>query len=313
MQKKVFIDGEEGTTGLQIYERLEKHPYVELIKIDPNKRKNLSEKKKMMADADLVFLCLPDVASRESVQLGKQLKENCPIFIDASTAHRTSEMWSYGLPELSDEHRNNIKKSKLISVPGCYATGSNLIIFPLIKMGLISCSHQFVIQAVSGFSGGGKKLIEYQKNNKLPFFYYGLNLNHKHLPEIKFHCNLENDPLFLPSVANFYQGMIVNLFLTIKDFEKQDSFFEIENFFNSYYKDQKFITVKYNDKIEIPDGFYKPNLIINSNRVEINIFKNINSGQLLISSNFDNLGKGASAAAIQCMNLRFGFDEILGL
>ena len=313
MQKKVFIDGEEGTTGLQIYERLEKHPYIELIKIDSNKRKSLSEKKKMMADADLVFLCLPDEASRESVELGKQLKENCPIFIDASTAHRTSEMWIYGLPELSDEHRNNIKKSKFISVPGCYATGSNLIIFPLIKMGLISCSHQFVIQAVSGFSGGGKKLIEYQTNNNSPFFYYGLNLNHKHLPEIKFHCCLENNPIFLPSVANFYQGMIVNLFLTIKDFEKETSFFEIENFFNSYYKDQKFITVKYNDNIEIPDGFYKPNLIINSNNVEINIFKNTNSGQLIISANFDNLGKGASAAAIQCMNLRFGFDEMLGL
>ncbi len=313
MIKKVFIDGEEGTTGLQIYERLEKHPNIKVIKIEPNKRKNLLEKKEMMKRADLVFLCLPDEASREAVALGKELDQNCPIFIDASTAHRTSAMWSYGLPELSDEYRNNIKISKLISVPGCYATGSNLIIFPLIKMGLISRSHQFVLQAVSGFSGGGKKLIEYQKNNNSPFFYYGLNLNHKHLPEIKFHCNLDNYPLFLPSVANFYQGMIVNSFLTIKDFEKEDSFFEIENFFNSYYKDQKFITVKYNDNIEIPDGFYKPNLIINSNRVEINIFKNVNSGQLLISSNFDNLGKGASAAAIQCMNLRFGFDEIIGL
>ena len=313
MQKKVFIDGEEGTTGLQIYERLEKHPYIELIKIDSNKRKSLSEKKKMMADADLVFLCLPDEASRESVELGKQLKENCPIFIDASTAHRTSEMWIYGLPELSDEHRNNIKKSKFISVPGCYATGSNLIIFPLIKRGLISCSHQFVIQAVSGFSGGGKKLIEYQTNNNSPFFYYGLNLNHKHLPEIKFHCSLENNPIFLPSVANFYQGMIVNLFLTKKDFEKETSFFEIEGFFSDYYQNQQFIKVKSNDDIQLPDGFYKPNLIVNSNDVEINIFKNTNSGQLIISANFDNLGKGASAAAIQCMNLRFGFDEILGL
>ena len=156
MKKKVFIDGEEGTTGLQIYERLEKHPNIEVIKIHPNKRKNLLEKKEMMKKADLVFLCLPDTASREAVALGKELEQNCPIFIDASTAHRTSAMWSYGLPELSDEYRNNINKSNLIAVPGCYATGSNLIIFPLIKMGLISCSHQFIIQAVSGFSGGGK-------------------------------------------------------------------------------------------------------------------------------------------------------------
>jgi len=231
MIKKVFIDGEEGTTGLQINERLEKHPNIEVIKIHPNKRKNLLEKKEMMKKADLVFLCLPDSASREAVTLGKELEENCPIFIDASTAHRTSKMWSYGLPELSDEYRSNINKSNLISVPGCYATGSNLIIFPLTKTGLISCSHQFIIQAVSGFSGGGKNLIEYQSNNNSPFFYYGLNLNHKHLPEIKFHCGLENNPIFLPSVANFYQGMIVNLFLTIKDFKKETSFFEIELFF----------------------------------------------------------------------------------
>ena len=313
MIKKVFIDGEEGTTGLQIYERLEKHPNVEVIKIDPNKRKNLLEKKEMMKKADLVFLCLPDSASREAVDLGKELEEHCPIFIDASTAHRTSAMWSYGLPELSNEYRNNINKSNLIAVPGCYATGSNLIIFPLTKMGLISYSHQFIIQAVSGFSGGGKKLIEYQNNNNSPFFYYGLNLNHKHLPEIKFHCDLENDPIFFPSVANFYQGMIVNLFLTIKDFEKENSFFEIENFFMNYYENKQFVKVNSNYNIEFPDGFYKPNSIINSNNVEINIFKNINSGQLIISSNFDNLGKGASAAAIQCMNLRFGFDEKSGL
>jgi len=313
MIKKVFIDGEEGTTGLQIYERLEKHPNIEVIKIDPNKRKNLLEKKEMMKKADLVFLCLPDAASREAVALGEELEEDCPIFIDASTAHRTSAMWSYGLPELSDEYRNNINKSNFIAVPGCYATGSNLIIFPLTKTGLISCSHQFIIQAVSGFSGGGKNLIEYQNNNNSPFFYYGLNLNHKHLPEIKFHCGLENNPIFLPSVANFYQGMIVNLFLTIKDFKKETSFFEIESFFSDYYQNQQFIKVKSNDDIQLSDGFYKPNLIVNSNDVEINIFKNTNSGQLIISANFDNLGKGASAAAIQCMNLRFGFDEILGL
>ena len=313
MIKKVFIDGEEGTTGLQIYERLEKHPNIEVIKIDPNKRKNLLEKKELMKKADLVFLCLPDAASREAVSIGEELEEDCPIFIDASTAHRTSAMWSYGLPELSDEYRNNINKSNLIAVPGCYATGSNLIIFPLTKTGLIPCSHQFIIQAVSGFSGGGKNLIEYQNNNNSPFFYYGLNLNHKHLPEIKFHCGLENNPIFLPSVANFYQGMIVNLFLTIKDFKKETSFFEIESFFSDYYQNQQFIKVKSNDDIELPDGFYKPNLIVNSNDVEINIFKNTNSGQLIISANFDNLGKGASAAAIQCMNLRFGFDEMLGL
>ena len=313
MIKKVFIDGEEGTTGLQIYERLEKHPNIEVIKIHPNKRKNLLEKKEMMKKADLVFLCLPDSASREAVALGKELEQNCPIFIDASTAHRTSKMWSYGLPELSDEYRNNINKSNLIAVPGCYATGSNLIIFPLTKTGLISCSHQFLIQAVSGFSGGGKNLIEYQNNNNSPFFYYGLNLNHKHLPEIKFHCGLENNPIFLPSVANFYQGMIVNLFLTIKAFKKETSFFEFESFFSDYYQNQQFIKVKSNDGIQLLDGFYKPNLIINSNDVEINIFKNTNSGQLIISANFDNLGKGASTAAIQCMNLRFGFDEILGL
>ncbi len=313
MLKKVFIDGKEGTTGLQIYERLDKHPNVEILKINPDKRKCLLEKKKIMEKADLVFLCLPDKASRETVDLGEQLEDNCPIFIDASTAHRTSTMWSYGLPELSEEYRNSIINSKLIAVPGCYATGSNLIIFPLTKMGLIPFSHQFIIQAVSGYSGGGKKLIKYQNAKKFPFFYYGLNLNHKHLPEIKHHCNLENEPIFLPSVANFYQGMIVNIFLSIRDFERENSFFEIEKFFTNYYQSQFFIKVKSNDNVKLIDSFYIPNLIINSNNVEINIFKNTNNGQLIISSAFDNLGKGASAAAIQCMNLRLGFDEKLGL
>ena len=313
MKKKIFIDGEEGTTGLQIYERLENHPYIELLKIKSKNRKSLSAKKILMKEADLVFLCLPDVASIETVALGKELKEHCPIFIDASTAHRTSREWSYGLPELSNEYRNKIKNSNKIAIPGCYASGANLLIYPLTNKGLILNSHQFIVQAVSGYSGGGKKLIEYQKNSNTPFFYYGLDLNHKHLPEIKFHSNLEKDPIFLPSVANFYQGMIVNIFLNKDDFVKEASFFEIQDIFRNFYKDQQFIVSKFHKSIEFSNGFYKPNLIINSNNVEIYIFKNDEKQQLIISANFDNLGKGASGAAIQCMNLRFGFDEKLGL
>lgn len=313
MKKKIFIDGEEGTTGLQLSEKLKNHSKIELLKINSFKRKNFSEKQKLMDMSDLAFLCLPDHASIETVKLGRELGENCPIFIDASTAHRVSPDWTYGLPELSQQHEDQIKISKNICVPGCYATGASLIIYPLVKKKLISNSHNFIIQAISGYSGGGKKLIEYFTNNNTPFFYYGLNLNHKHLPEIKIHNNLTNYPTFLPSVANFYQGMIVNIFLNKQDFIYKNSFYEIENIFSKYYNQKKFINVKLSKDFDFEGGYYKPEKNINSNYLDINIFKNESSGQLIISSTLDNLGKGASGAAIQCMNLRFGFDENLSL
>lgn len=313
MKKKVFIDGEEGTTGLQLSEKLKNHPQIELLKINSIKRKQNSEKQKLMGLSDLTFLCLPDNASVESVKLGRELGKNCPIFIDASTAHRVSPNWTYGLPELSNQHEDQIKISKNICVPGCYATGASLIIYPLIKKKLIRNSHNFIIQAISGYSGGGKKLIEYFNHKNTSFFYYGLDLNHKHLPEIKIHNNLTANPTFLPSVANFYQGMIVNIFLNKKDFIYENSFYEIENILSNYYNQKKFISVKHNKNFEFQDGYYKPEKYINSNYLDINIFKHNSSGQLIISSILDNLGKGASGAAIQCMNLRFGFKEELSL
>lgn len=313
MKKKIFIDGEEGTTGLQLSEKLKNHSKIELLKINPSNRKNSLEKQKMMDMSDLTFLCLPDHASIETVKLGRELGENCPIFIDASTAHRISPDWTYGLPELSQQHEDQIRVSKNICVPGCYATGASLIIYPLVKKNLIQNSHNFIIQAISGYSGGGKKLIEYFNHNNLPFFYYGLNLNHKHLPEIKIHNDLSNYPTFLPSVANFYQGMIVNIFLNKQDFTNEDSFNEIENIFSKYYNQKKFINVKCRRDLNLEEGYYKPEKNINSNYLDINIFKNESFGQLIISSRLDNLGKGASSAAIQCMNLRFGFNEDLSL
>ena len=170
MKKKIFIDGEEGTTGLQLSEKLKNHPKIELLKIDSIKRKQHLEKQQLMGLSDLTFLCLPDNASIETVKLGRELGENCPIFIDASTAHRVSPDWTYGLPELSNQHEDQIKISKNICVPGCYATGASLIIYPLIKKNLIQNSHNFIIQAISGYSGGGKKLIEYFNHNNLHFF-----------------------------------------------------------------------------------------------------------------------------------------------
>ncbi len=313
MKKKIFIDGEEGTTGLQLYEKLIKHPKIDILHIDPSSRKNLSKKQKIMAESDLTFLCLPDHASISSVKAGRELGKHCPIFIDASTAHRVSTNWTYGLPELSKDHEKKIKISRNISVPGCYATGSSLIIYPLVKNKLINNTHNFIIQAVSGYSGGGKKMIKYFNENNTPFFYYSLNLNHKHLPEIKHHNKLTLDPTFLPSVANFFQGMIVNIFLNKNNFINKNDFYQIQDFFNKYYEKNKFINVNFSEKINFGNGYYEPNVNINSNYVDINIFKNEKNGQLIISSMLDNLGKGASSAAIQCMNLRFGFNEDLGL
>jgi N-acetyl-gamma-glutamyl-phosphate reductase len=205
MRKNIFIDGESGTTGLQVYERLNKHPYVNVLPVDKDRRKSPSYKKEMLASCDVVFLCLPDKSAIETVEIADQLDNESPIIIDASTAHRTHQDWAYGLPELGQNYRNKIIGSKRIAVPGCYPTGANIIIKPLIDKKYISTNNPIIISAVSGYSGGGKDLINYfNKEDHEPFFTYGLNLDHKHLPEIKFHNNLVLNPIFYAISRRFY-------------------------------------------------------------------------------------------------------------
>ena len=314
MKKKIFIDGEEGTTGLELFKKLSKHPRVEILRIEKKYRKNFEKRQKLMSVSDLTFLCLPDEAARNAVCLADELGSNRPILIDASTAHRTSKNWIYGLPELNSKQKKLIAKATKISVPGCYATGANVLINPLIRNSIISKNLTLVINAISGFSGGGKTLIKHFENElSEPFFYYGLKLNHKHLPEIKFHNKLKQFPIFMPSVANFFQGMIVNIPLHKRWINKKYNFDDVEKLIKSEYKNHRFIKVQTYKKAFSKQGFFRPDKVLNSNNLYISVFKNELTGQLVLSSNFDNLGKGASGAAIQCMNIVFGFAENMTL
>ena len=212
MPYRVFVDGQEGTTGLEINERLKKRNDINLLKIDPDKRKEKSERKKLINEADIVFLCLPDDAARESVSL---LENSGARIIDSSTAHRTNDLWTYGLPELSTSQREKIRTSKRVSVPGCYATGFNLLMHPLIKEGIVPWDYPATCHAVSGYSGGGKKLIaryeqaaSLDESMKSPRF-YSLGLKHKHIPEMQKISGLISPPLFTPIVGPYYKGMTV--------------------------------------------------------------------------------------------------------
>ena len=314
MKKNIFIDGETGTTGLKVYEKLSNHPNVDIMSVDKSKRKDINYKKEMLAKSDATFLCLPDESSIETVQIADQLGDTSPIIIDASTAHRTNPNWSYGLPELGPDYRKNIINSKRIASPGCYSTGANVILKPLISNGVLSQNIPIIINAVSGYSGGGKSMINYfNETDHEPFFNYGLKLNHKHLSEIIYHNKLELIPIFSPSVGNFIQGMIVSVPLHFSWFNYKVNTEKIQYLMEEFYKGAKFIKVLNKDEGISDKGYFRPDNLVGTNFLEISIFGNDENDQLIISSRLDNLGKGASGAAIQCMNIALGFDESMGL
>ena len=314
MKKIIFIDGETGTTGLQVYEKLFKHPYVDIMPVDQSKRKDISYKKEMLAKSEVTFLCLPDGGSIEAVQIADELGDKSPIIIDASTAHRTNPNWSYGLPELGENYRKSLENSKRISSPGCYSTGANVILKPLISNGILSKNIPIVINAVSGYSGGGKSMINYFKEtDNEPFFNYGLKLNHKHLPEIMYHNNLELTPIFSPSVGDFIQGMIVSIPLHFSWLNDKMDSKKIQCLMEEFYSGANFIKVLKKDEGISDKGYFRPDNLVGTNFLDISIFGNDDNDQLIISSRLDNLGKGASGAAIQSMNIALGYDETLGL
>ena len=314
MKKNIFIDGEVGTTGLQVRERLSQHPNVNILPVEQFKRKDPSYKKEMLEASDVTFLCLPDGGSIETTKIADELGDKSPIIIDASTAHRTNPSWSYGLPELGLSYRNKIIGSKRIAVPGCYATGANVIIKPLLENKLISPSEPLVINAVSGYSGGGKNLISYfNEKDHAPQFNYGLTLEHKHLPEIKFHNDLEFNPIFCPSVGNFIQGMIVSIPIHFNSFVVSIDTKRIQSVMEDFYFNSQFIKVlKINEGLD-SKGHFRPDNLVDTNLLDINIFGNDTNKQIVICSRLDNLGKGASGAAVQCMNIALGYDEKVGL
>lgn len=306
----VFIDGKEGTTGLQIFDRLKVHNRVNVMTLPEEKRKDIKERTKYLNDADLCFLCLPDDAAKEAVSL--ITNPNVKV-IDASTAHRTNPDWVYGLPEISDVRREEISKSRRVANPGCHATGVISIVAPLVKSGILSPDYPFTVHSITGYSGAGKKTIAvYESDNRDKALdsprQYALGLNHKHLPEIVRECGLNNNPVFNPIISDFYSGMCVSVPVFTRLMSKKYTVNALIEFYTEYYAKQNFIKVA---KISEVPQFLAANELSGTN--DLKIYINGNDEQILIAAVFDNLGKGASGVAVQNMNIMFGFDETLSL
>lgn len=300
----VFIDGKEGTTGLKIFERLGGRNDLNIIALPEELRKDSAARKECINAADVVFLCLPDAAAIEAVSLC----ENPHVkIIDASTAHRTSPEWAYGFPELSAKHRERIAQGNRVAVPGCHASGFISLVYPLIAGGIVSADYPFVCHSVTGYSGGGKKMIaEYESAQRSPELdsprQYGLTQKHKHLPEMQKICGLEYAPVFNPIVSDYYSGMCVTVPLHARLMRKKMGVDALKRYYAEYYASHNFIKVVQESKNYLP-----ANPLVGTNNMEIYI--DGNDERIVLASVFDNLGKGASGAAVQCMNIMLGLDE----
>ena len=310
---KIFIDGQVGTTGLQIFDMLHTRDDIEVLSIPDNKRKDPEVRKELITASEISILCLPDDAAREAVSLNADESR----IIDASTAHRTNDDWVYGLPEMSQAQREAIKDAKLLSNPGCYPQGFILLVKPLIEESLLNPDTNLVCSAVSGYSGGGRQMIEtfearQQKDtDKLAVQDYGLTLNHKHVPEMQKYTGLSRAPIFLPSVANYYKGMIVRVPIAM-ELLNQGSANKVASCLKQKYEHNPFIRIyDCNDQNALEDGRLNAVACNGTNFMDLMIFGN--AQQIVLMARYDNLGKGAAGAAIQNLNLMLGFDEETGL
>ncbi|MTE00319.1 N-acetyl-gamma-glutamyl-phosphate reductase [Paracoccus sp. YIM 132242] len=303
MAYSVFIDGEAGTTGLQIRERIETRDDIRLIAIDPDRRKDATARREAFQQADVAILCLPDDAARQAVDLARDLDVR---IIDASTAHRVDDRWAFGFPELNAGARHRIADARLVSNPGCYSTGAIAILAPLVAAGLIAPDEPLTINAVSGYTGGGKALIaEYEDGAAPAHFVYGLNQRHKHIPEIMAHAGLSRQPIFAPAVGNFAQGMAVQVPLFLDDRRTLDS---LTAALADHYAGQRFIEVAQGTGSRIV-----PTDLNDTNRLRITVQGDPDNGCATVVAVLDNLGKGASGAAVQNLNIMLGVDEGSGL
>lgn len=313
MKTKIFIDGIAGTTGLRIHERFQNRDDIELMQISDELRKDINERKRLINESDITFLCLPDDAARESVSL--VTNDNVTI-IDTSTAHRTEEGWAYGFPELSKSHRDAIKNGKRIAVPGCHATGFISLVYPLIAGNILPKDYPVASFSLTGYSGGGKNMIaEYEADERIEELKspreYALSQKHKHLKEMKKITGLSKEPLFSPIVADYYSGMVVSLPLYADMLKGDQTPEKVHKFFTEFYKGEKFIKVMPLGSEEESRSFLGGNGC--SGWDGLQIYVTGNEDRILVSSRFDNLGKGASGAAIQCLNIVLGCEEDKGL
>lgn len=304
----IFIDGKEGTTGLKIFERMAKRTDVAVRVLPEDLRKDPAARKACINEADVVFLCLPDAAAKESVSL---IENDKVRIIDASTAHRTAPEWAYGFPELSKAHEDKIRSSNRVAVPGCHASGFISLVYPLIAGGFVEKDYPFVCHSVTGYSGGGKKMIaEYEAENRAEEYesprQYALTQNHKHLPEMQYVCGLDFKPIFDPIVADFYSGMCVCVPLHTRLMKKKTDPNSLRRYFEEYYASRNFVKVAQEGR-----QYLAANPLAGTNEMEI--FVDGNEERIMLASVFDNLGKGASGAAVQCMNIMLGLDETISL
>jgi N-acetyl-gamma-glutamyl-phosphate reductase len=310
---RIFIDGQHGTTGLQIVDRLKDRPDIELLELPLADRKDLGKRAEIAKASDITVLCLPDAAAKELVAA---MGDSDTVVIDASTAHRVADGWTYGFPELAKDQRRKLLDSNRISNPGCYPTGAIALLRPLIDAGLVRADSTPAVFGVSGYTGGGKELIAvHEQPGVEPFGLYGLELTHKHVPEMKKYSGLTHTPLFVPSVGHYAQGMLITVPITRDITTRQVNAKDAHQVLGDYYAGEPFVTVRSlaDRKWLERDRFLRADRLINTNSMELAVYGNDADGNVLAVASLDNLGKGASGAAVQVINLKTGVDEKTGL
>jgi N-acetyl-gamma-glutamyl-phosphate reductase len=316
MATRVFVDGQAGTTGLKIQAHLEQRQDLQLLSIADDKRKDTAERARLINEADVVFLCLPDDAAKESVSLVRSGNINTRI-LDASTAHRTHPEWAYGIPELSAKHRTDIQASRRVAVPGCHASGFCLAVYPLVSNGILPKDYPLTCQSLTGYSGGGKQMIATWEDpacreRTRAARPYALSMSHKHLPEMQVTCGLSNPPVFQPVVFDYFNGMVVSVPLHTRALRPNTTAATIQSVLSKHYAGSRFVEVMaYDPQPTVDDGYLDPTAVNGTNRAQIFVFGD--DTRVNVCVRLDNLGKGASGAAVQCMNLMLGLDEGSGL